>query len=147
MCGVPTWLQVCWPSWLARWSATRFGWTFGTGDWHIGLSSKVMNSMYIYILGECPRVATASKTIILIKIIFPLHVLSNNSNSCTFNTTIKDVGTIKIYLNLNYILWNWFFLLSHPLNRFLHACPLIPHICCLPSNKLCMPDNRLKGLE
>jgi hypothetical protein len=50
--------------------------------------------------------------------------------SCTVNTTIKMWDTIKIYLNLNHLLCNWFSLLSHPLNEFLHWHLIF---CCLPS--------------
>jgi hypothetical protein len=62
--------------------------------------------------------------------------------------TIKDVGHNKNSFKFKSpIMKLIFFLLSHPLNGFSHACSLTPHLCCLTSSKPCMPDNRLKGFE
>jgi hypothetical protein len=47
---------------------------------------------YKHILGEFPRLAAASKPIVLIKIIIPLHALANNSNEAklSFIKTTKS---------------------------------------------------------
>jgi hypothetical protein len=90
--------------------------------------SQTQNKKIIFQLGECPCVAVAPKSIVVINIIVPLHVLSNNPK-----WAIMDL-----------------IFLSHPLNRFLHACSLTPHLYCFlgrQSKKIVNPNAITKMLS